>query len=157
MKKLLDVKSEAGTERTFEAIKNISFAVTIGDTRLSFSKISNISREQEYETVREGGVNDRVFTLSTGKQQVEKLILERGVSNKRIKNTDLKLGEQIKKPVTIMILDQFAGKAPKVVRAYSFDEGVVTSWETNELDAMNGDIFIERFEISHSGLVEIKM
>ena len=139
---------------------NMNFTVFLGSLRLSFSRVSNISREMEYETIQEGGRNDAVYTVSKGKQGQQTLILEKGVSSAgkdALKDAGLYPGAAVREPVLIMVMAPAKTGGRKPVRSYSFDEGYVTKWEMGDLDAAGSQIMIEKIEIAHSGLVEASL
>ncbi len=134
-----------------------NFLLSIGKELLSFTKVTNVSRTLECDTFSEGGLNHMVHTFTKPKQQQETLILEKGINIAGDKDKDtyeklnLKAGGRIKKAVTLVVLDQ----NQKQDRYYSFDEGVVVKWEVTNFDALGNEVLIERFEIAHSGLVEM--
>ena len=133
-----------------------NFVLAVGKELLSFSKVSNISRTLEYDTFIEGGLNTMVRTFTKPKQQQETLILEKGMNIFSSLDMDtytalgLKPGGRIREAVTLVVL----GDKEHMDRFYSFNEGVVVKWEVGNLDAMSGEVLIERFEIAHSGLEE---
>jgi phage tail-like protein len=139
-------------------MRNNRFVLAIGKEMLSFSKVTNMSRNTEYDTIVEGGLNSMVHTFTKAKQQQETLILEKGVNISRKKDSEnlakmgLKPGGRINQAVTLVVL----GDDQKTERRYGFDEGVVIRWEIGGLDAMGSEVLIERFEIAHSGLKELE-
>jgi phage tail-like protein len=139
-------------------LTNTNFILAIGKDLLSFSRVSNISRTPEFDTVVEGGINTTVRLLTKSKQQQETLILEKGVNRSRIYDMDtyadlgLKVGEKIRQAVTLIVV----GDKKYEDRYYGFNEGVVVKWEVGNLDALGREVFIERFEIAHSGLEELR-
>ena len=144
---------------SFGVSNSNSFLLIIGVVLLSFSKVSNISRTLEYDTVVEGGMNTAVRTFTKPKQQQETLILEKGVNLIRGIDTfvyaglNLKVGKKIRMPITLAVL----GNRLYNDRFYIIDEGLVVKWEIGNLDAMSNEVLIERFEIAHSGLSELAM
>lgn len=129
------------------------FTLSIGVVQLSFSKISNISKTIEYDTIQEGGRNGYVHSFTKPQTQQEILTCERGITtwgNAVLAPLGLKPGGKIKMPVIIMVM-KYPGHIDK---AYCFDEGVVTKWETSDLNAMGDEVLVERFEIAHTGLKE---
>jgi phage tail-like protein len=131
------------------------FVLTLGkNTSLSFSRVSNITRALDYETIVEGGVNDRVHTLTKPKQQAETLILEKGVNagsnadiREKLEKLGLKPGGRIKEPVVLGVYSPTGDH-----KYYSFENGVVVRWELSNLDALGNEVLVEKFEIAHSGL-----
>jgi len=140
-------------------VGNMNFLVFLGPVKLSFARVSDISLEMEYETVQEGGRNDFVYTLTKGKQSPHTLVLEKGISNAGVdvlRDAGLYPGMAIKVPMVIMVMNNTdVGSLP--VRAYSFDEGYVTKWKMDDLDASGDKVMIESIEIAHSGLVETSL
>ena len=139
---------------------NMNFTVFLGSLRLSFSRVSNISREMEYETIQEGGRNDAVYTVSSGKRAKQTLVLERGISSAgkdALKKAGLYPGAAVREPVLIVVMGNTKKGGKHPIRSYSFDEGYVTRWEMGDLDANGSQILIEKIEIAHSGLVEASL
>ena len=61
-----------------EYIASTRFVLLLGALTFGFSKVSNVSKSIEYETIQEGGVNDFVYALPKPAAEVHKLQLERG-------------------------------------------------------------------------------
>lgn len=146
----------ARRKRTDLAGGGNTFLVAVGNTTLSFSRIANIAASPEFDTFVEGGTNDRVYTLTKPQQQAGTMVFERGVtaaSAKQLAEVGLKPNGRITQPVTITVYQGIAPRKGKPVRIFGFDTGVVTRWELGELNALRGEILIERFEVAHSGLL----
>jgi phage tail-like protein len=141
----------------YGVINNNRFILCVGVAMLSFAKVSNIGRKLEHENIQEGGHHYTVHTFTKPRQQRETLILEKGVNISRLMDRaglaalGLKPGGRIKMPVSLVVL----GKNSAINSVYSFEEGIVVGWELGELNAMGNEVLIERFEIAHSGLLEI--
>lgn len=128
------------------------FIVVLGNNQYSFSKVTNIADKIDLEMVEEGGWNASPRLLVRPKNHVETLVLERGVPKTQAAldaSIDLKVGVRIYMGI-IMVLD---GK--KVAKAYGFEEGIITKWEAGELDAVGKTIWIEKLELSHTGLDKV--
>jgi phage tail-like protein len=138
-------------------VAGYNFYVTIGDgPTLSFTKVANVSVARKYETITEGGMDGYARTFLKPDQQQAAVVFERGISDKKSEELEkygLKPGGHITKPVTIFLLDNKG----TILRAFGFNEGVVIRWDLNGIDAMSGQILIERFEVAHSGFIEIKV
>ena len=140
-------------------LTNNRFILAVGKELLSFSRVNNIARAPDFDTIVEGGLNTRVHTFTKPKQQQETLILEKGVNinltgdKEAYEKLGLKVGKRIKQAVTLIVAgDDIEGFED---RYYGFTEGVVVKWEIGNLDALGNEVLIERFEIAHSGLEEL--
>ncbi len=138
-------------------VNNNKFILCVGMSMLSFARVSNIGRTLEHENIQEGGHHYTVHTFTKPRQQRETLILEKGINISRLTDRiglaslGLKPGGRIRKPVSLVVL----GENKVINSVYSFEEGIVVGWELGELNAMGNEVLIERFEIAHSGLMEI--
>ena len=131
--------------------KRTKFNVILDGMPLGFSKISNISATMEFETVVEGGVNDRVHYLPKPRQSLDKLILEYGIASGELLRTTLTAGYELTKGIIIMVMPE-KGMVPTAT--YQANWGIVTKWEIDTLDATSSGLLIKKVEISHSGLDE---
>lgn len=131
--------------------KRTKFQVLLNGMPLGFSKVSNISATMEFETVMEGGVNDRVHYLQKPRQTLDKLILEYGIASGELMRTTLTAGSELSMGIVIMVMPE-EGAIPTAT--YEAGWGVVTKWEIDTLDALSSGILIKRVEISHTGLNE---
>ncbi|MCI9447244.1 MAG: phage tail protein [Lachnospiraceae bacterium] len=131
--------------------RHTKFKVILNGKSLGFSKVSNISATMEFETVVEGGVNDRVHYLPKPRQSLDKLILEYGIASGEMSRTTLTAGYELKKGIIIMVMPD-SGLIPTAT--YQANWGIVTKWEIDTLDAMSSGILIKKVEISHNGLSE---
>lgn len=138
-------------------VNNNKFILCVGMAMLSFAKVSNIGRALEHEDIQEGGHHYTVHTFTKPRQQRETLILEKGINISRQKDRSvlaslgLKPGGRICLPVSLVVL----GENKAINSVFSFEEGIVVGWELGELNAMGNEVLIERFEIAHSGLMEV--
>ena len=129
-----------------------NFLVTIGQGIFSFSKVSNLVSQVEYETVAEGGNNDFPLLFPKQKTKPDTLILEKGV---RERSSDLIFnslveGMQIEQG-TIMLV-KYGILLEKV---FCFNRGMIIKRSFSNLDASKGELLIETLEIAHSGLMEV--
>lgn len=132
-------------------VANNRFIVTLGPLMFSFSQVSNISDSVDLEIIEEGGYNTSPRFFRKPKSRVETLVLERGVQTGDNLGLDLALKAGMHIYVAIIIV--MNGKS--VAKAYSFEEGIVTKWETGGLNALEKGVLIKKLEISHTGLWEI--
>lgn len=134
-------------------IVNNQFQVLMGTEKYGFLKISNLVQELEYESIEEGGRNWSPVFFRKAKSKRDILSLERGVRTVRTKLVDsrIRTGTLLKGVIIIIRMDN------RSYRKYTFDEGVVIKLELSGLNAMGNEILIEKMEIAHSGLYEIKV
>lgn len=129
-----------------------NFLVAIGPELYSFSKVSNLAAEVEYETVQEGGKNDWPHLFPKQKARADMLTLEKGVRERSINFAFNSLVEGMRvEQVTIMLVKN--GILPQKV--FVINEGMITKRSFSNLDASSSNLFIETLEIAHSGLTEI--
>ncbi len=131
--------------------RRTKFRVILNGMPLGFSKISNISSTMEFETVVEGGVNDRVHYLPKPRQSMDKLILEYGIASGELTRTTLTAGYELVRGIIIMVMPE-TGMVPTAT--YQANWGIVTKWEIDTLDAGSSGLLIKKVEISHNGLNE---
>lgn len=131
--------------------KSTKFKVILNGMPLGFSKVSNISATMEFETVVEGGVNDRVHYLPKPRQSMDKLVLEYGIASGELTRTTLAAGSELSMGIVIMVLPE-SGLVPTAT--YEAEWGIVTKWEIDTLDALSSGLLIKKVEISHTGLNE---
>ena len=129
-----------------------SFLVAIGPAMFSFSKVSNLMSQIEYDAVNEGGNNDYPLLFRKPKTQPDTLILEKGV---KTRSSDLVFnllleGMQVEMVTILLMKDTI-----DLEKAFYFKQGIIVKRQFSNLDAMSNEILIESLEIAHSGLVEI--
>ena len=129
-----------------------SFLVAIGPAMFSFSKVSNLMSQIEYDAVNEGGNNDYPLLFRKPKTQPDTLILEKGV---KTRSSDLVFnllleGMQVEMVTILLMKDTI-----DLEKAFYFKKGIIVRRQFSNLDAMSNEILIESLEIAHSGLVEI--
>lgn len=132
-------------------VANNQFIVTFGGIPFSFSKVTNLSDSVECEYIQEGGVNGAPVFLPKSKGRAEVLRLERGIKTgvAELPAKFLTTGVYVY-VVTIIVM-----KNKKVSKGYFFEEGLITKWEVNELNALGKDVLIRTLEITHTGLHEL--
>ena len=141
-------------------VGNQYFVVYFGKTRISFSKVSNLQRAAEQETLAEGGLNGFVHVLNRPASQCGTLTLEKGVLAEKDAAKVIRAlapGARIQVPVTITLYHWNEGKKWTAVRSWGLEDGVVTRWELTELDGLGSSVALDRLEISHSGLTELEV
>lgn len=132
-------------------LTNHQFTVHIGNSTYGFSKVSNLVQEQEYDSIQEGGRSWSPVFFRKPKSKFDTLILEKGIKsaapNPKAKPVEvgMKLSGVI---ITIGGTDAYL--------RYTFDEGIVTKVELDNLDAMGNSLLIRKVEIAHTGLKRMK-
>lgn len=134
-------------------ITNNQFKVTFGRECYGFSRISNLGAELEYDSITEGGRNESPLLFRKARSKHDVLTLERGVRTKRtvMDETYIRPGTLLKAVVIFIRMEQ------KTYRKYTFDEGIVTRLQVADLNALGNEILIEKMEIAHTGLYEIRV
>lgn len=147
------------------------FIVTLGNLLCGFSSITNIEDSMEYDSIQEGGVNDRVLTWRKPTSQQHRLIFEKGTGRSNIwyyKDSVLHLGHTFAEGGSILLIQRsedtdmgsLTGAATgdlrkqgiRIVRKYSFDNPMVVRWEATNLGGSDAQIMIDRMEVVHDGL-----
>lgn len=134
-----------------DVLLNNRFLVAVGKNLYSFSKVTNLSGSQEYEAYQEGGYNDYPRLLRKPKTNKETIILEKGMYvalGQALLEKKLTVGMQVES-VVIMVMNRGL-----VLKYYYLEHGVITRWETGDLDAMGNSVLIHKIEITHDGLHE---
>lgn len=134
------------------------FRVVLNGSQYGFSKVVNLAAKMEYDSVAEGGRNDSPLLMRKLPQTHGTLTLERGL--RRRGAGDQEGGGAGMKPGTVireflLFVDEDK-KTKKAARVYSFDLGIVISVDGGELDASDNRVVVERMEIAHTGLNEVK-
>lgn len=129
-----------------QLLTNYQFAVYIGKIAYGFTKVTNLVQEQEYDSIQEGGNPGPVF-FRKARSKLDTLVLEKGVRGVGDPLVELLA---VGMPVQAVVIS--IGSPENRYLWYSFDEGVVTKVELDNLDAMGNAVLIRKVEIAHSGL-----
>lgn len=129
-----------------------NFLVTIGQEIFSFSKVSNLAAQVEYETVQEGGNNEYPLLFPKQKTNPDTLILEKGVREWTVDPVFNSLWEGMQVEQVTILLFKYGILLRK---ALFFKKGLIVKRTFSDLDALRGELLIETLEIAHSGLIEI--
>lgn len=135
-------------------IGNYVFEVKLGIfLSLSFSKISNLASEVEYETFGEGGNNDKMLFFNKPHRKPDTIVFEKGMQT----GTLDALYSFIVEGVKINNIMIFVKKGTTTEKIFWIDQGIVTKKTFTDLDAMNGKIMVKSMELAHTGLVELSI
>lgn len=133
-------------------VSNYVFEVQLGLTcNISFSKISNMSSEIEYEVFADGGNNDRMFFFEKPKRKLDTIIMERGMAVGVVDAVLSQLTEGIKIN-DIMIQVKKNGATKKI---FFIEQGIISKRSFSDLNAMSGEVLIKKLELQHTGIVEV--
>ena len=132
-----------------EYLTSYVFEVQFGSLKFSFSKVSNISSQTEYDVVADGGINDRMFLFEKPNRRPDTISFERGI--KLGKDAEAFLVERGMKVHGIYI---FVKKDGYTERTFFIEEGIVTGISYTDLDASRGEILIKKMEMQHTGIKE---
>jgi len=127
-----------------------NFTVYFDAFKFGFAKVSNIEDSVETDTLVEGGVNDRVYSLRRPVASERVMVFERGRGSRgaltMLTERNLKPGSRITCDTLILVHDQ-NGKHVRDVFALS--GCYVKSWKLSDFDARSSDALIETFEIAY--------
>lgn len=128
-----------------DLIPSYSFEVTLDSVSSSFSKVSNICGNIQYDSYVEGGVNDAPVIFRKPKSTPDTLILERGVTDS-IKG---KVFAVIKEGCKISEIQINVLKNGKTVRTFYANNGVIVGRQFSDLDASESSVMYETLQIIH--------
>ncbi|MFI3312691.1 MAG: phage tail protein, partial [Eubacteriales bacterium] len=135
-------------------VGNQYYRVYFGATQINFSKVTNVEMTVETDQISEGGLNGYVHVLTKSLGQGGKLTMEKGLVAEDSMNqimTKLSVGTRLNLPVTITLYHT-TNEGLKPVRAWGFEDGMVSAWRLGELDGLGSQLCIETLEITHGGL-----
>ncbi len=126
------------------------FNVEIGDIKMSFTRVSGLDIELEFEPYKEGGVNSGPIEFVMSRRS-GRLVLERGIGKVTalIKwFDDIQAGKFVKKSGTIDLKDSNG----KTIRSWEFEEAFPVKWSGPSMDANGMEVALEVMELSYGGL-----
>ncbi|NLV16013.1 MAG: hypothetical protein GXY50_02215 [Syntrophomonadaceae bacterium] len=132
-------------------LPNYSFEVRIDGISFGFSKVNNISASIEYDTIVNGGHNDKPVILPKPKRTPDTIIFEKGLKAD-LGDLMFSMLTEGKKVGGIMIFVKLDGR---IKRIFTISSGVIVRREFASLDAMGDQVFIEALQIAHTGLTEV--
>lgn len=132
-----------------EPIPVYKFKVYLQMMCLGFSKITNLEESVETEALQEGGVNDRVYSLTKPVTTEKTLLMERGVAFRGALNalltTQMAVGQRIHTDILITAHKR-DGALGKIFQVHG---AVVKKLSYSPLDAASGEALIETFELAY--------
>lgn len=124
------------------------YVVFVGPSKLGFSKVSGLKYKMPMEQLKVGGVSAPVMVHAEPKSG-EALVFEKGMSA-GLKMLPFIVGSPIIMPVTVVALNEQG----LIGRAFAVEKPIVEAWELSDMDAMSGEVIIEKFSVCHSGIFE---
>lgn len=146
-----DPAKEVGRYFKSDPMPSYNFRVYLLTHCFGFSKITNIVETAETETLQEGGVNDRVYTLKKPATQEKTLVFERGALLNLVTYEPLlhfQVGERLASNLLIFVMDRDGA----VGRIFEVTGTVVKKLSYSALDSMSNQTLIETFEIAYETL-----
>jgi phage tail-like protein len=128
-------------------LNNGIFKVSVQKTEMSFSKVTGISDDTDYDVYVEGG--GQMHFLPKPPTTSGKITFEKGVST--IEN-EKKFAGIFCPGTEIHDIAIDIVKNNKVVESYFITDGMVVSWELGDLDAIHPGVAIKKFTIAHAGV-----
>ena len=116
-----------------------------------FTKVSGLEYEVQYETVREGGVNDRVHRLPSHVEYPQRLVLEHGITDKDTLwdwHHDIAAGVIKRRNGSVFLLDN---QGQPVLR-WDFKGAYPVKWSGPALQADSDSVAVETIELVHNGI-----
>lgn len=126
---------------------NYRFRVLLDNNLVSFSKITGLNASVETELLAEGGRSQHSYIMELPAKSPKTLRMEGGLyGDKSAILNKLRPGMYLPRGVVIMVLD-LSGRMQK---KYVIDTAVVTKWEISDLDAGNGQVLVNTFELAYT-------
>ena len=121
---------------------------------IPLKKVGSISEDFEYETIRQGGINDYVSIRQKQISQVRSFDVEFYVSKGYSHN--LALGTSFKIPILIIVSDAPGFFDVQYVRRmYAFSGCTVIGRTYGDLDAESGSLIVESAKIAYERMVPL--
>lgn len=136
-----------------EPIPGYKFMVYIQNVAMGFSKVTNIENSIETEPLQEGGVNDRVYSLRHPQSAERTMTFERGTvfstgALQMLLTFRFAVGQRLPEDIMILVM----GRNGIPAKTYFVHGAVVKKCAWSDLNAMSGELLMERFEIVYETL-----
>lgn len=132
-----------------EPIPVYKFKVYLQMACLGFSKITNLEESVETEALQEGGVNDRVYSLTKPVTAEKVLRMERGTAFRGAVSAALSSQLSVGKRLHTDILITAHKRDGAIGKIFDVHGAVVKKISFSNLDAMSGATLIETFELAY--------
>lgn len=128
-------------------VLNYRFRVLIENKSLSFARISRMGMEREAEILAEGGHSQGGDLRAVVPKRPGTLRMESGVCSRDYSDLkNLRPGIFLPQGIVIIVLGSDGNPAVQ----YATGQAFVTKWEVSDLDAEQGKILIDTFEIAYT-------
>jgi len=128
-----------------------NFVVEINSIQVGgFSEVSGLQAETEYESIREGGINDYEHKLARI-TKYPNLTLKRGIFDADELwrwHEEVVNGRVQRNTITIKLQDSL--RVDKW--AWVFDDAYPVKWSVSDLNATSGTVALETVEFAHNGM-----
>ncbi len=136
-----------------DIVLNYRFRVLIDNIVVAFSKISGLGMSRETEILSDGGNSLGGHMSPVVSKGPGTLRLERGVISKDTGITGkLRPGIYLSNGIVILV----KGNKNKTLIKYGTGPAYVTKWEISDLDAEQGGVLVNTFEIAYTEFAVLK-
>lgn len=136
-----------------DLITGYSFSLLVeGVTNIPLRSVRAFTKEAEYDTIQEGGLNDYVHLRRKGATKPFTLQVERYADTSILTET-LPVGYEAILPMILMVYDGRRIDSNTPVRTYAFTGAVVMAKEYGELNAERSELLIETVTIAYRELM----
>lgn len=130
-------------------VLNYRFKVLIDNNTVSFARVSGLGMDREMEMLSEGGHSQGGYLTAGIQKNPRTLRLEGGVySGDTSVLRKLRPGIWLRQGIVVMVL----GKNGQTDVKYATGQAFVTKWEMADLDAEQGKMLVQTFEIAYTQL-----
>jgi phage tail-like protein len=127
-----------------------NFIVEISQVSIPFSKVQSIEVGIETDALAEGGESRFVYSLAKPDNAEKVLSMERTVLPGKVAQAPLRVGTAYKN-IVISVLDRQRRRK----KMYMASHVILKKRKLSELDAINGNVFVENLEFIYRELTEI--
>jgi len=145
---------EMSTTKRTDPYSSLNFdVVLVGSKEVigSFSEVSGLEANTEFEEYREGGVNEYTHKLPTV-TKYPNLVLKRGITESTFLYDwyeEVLRGNIERNSITVILL----GHQREEVKKWTFENAFPIKWSTSNLVSTGNSIDIETVELVHQGLL----
>ena len=119
----------------------------------SFSEVSGLEVNTEFEEIKEGGVNHFVHKLPKISKYAN-LVLKRGITNSDLLfkwHQNVIMGIIDRKPLTVILVDT----RKRELKKWMYQNAFPVKWTGPDLKADSNTVAIESVEMVHQGLLRL--
>ena len=138
------------TDLSNDIVIGYKFYVFVGAVSLAFNKISGIEEKTNYQTVQEGGVNNKLTFLTAPIDQPSTLVLEDGGLIISLVSMKLCFGSG---PKDVIIL--LCNPGGSINNVLMIKDAVVSRVSISDLSADESKVVVNSIEMSYTGFTRI--